>query len=321
MFTLYEYIHNICNYKYVSSLGSINQDLVRFYNYNKEFDLDTILNNFNSIYEEFWKKVDKQNAVDDEVKDKIKLITPDVNKYTNIIKIDFKRAFTNYGINYLTLESLRLYNYFCNKISRAYILPESKKFLYNYVLTNIILSYSGKSKLNQLRYDVYEDVMYMASRYGEVIKSEVDGCYVLTNEHNYSYLEIYGEYSIFKYDYIYFLDKGIQISQYNKKLDLKGLNKNDPNIYSMIIKSFLKKFDDSVLNNYFYRELKIPVIDWCKKSKDGNTGTVCLKHSVINVDTKTEEDVYNLDKYKESLSRNMYFNKISNILQQLLLLR
>ena len=321
MVSLYEYIHNVCNYKHVSSLGSLTQDLVRFYNYHNEINLSSVLSVYNDLYSEFWSKIDKQSDLDDNTETKIKLVTPPINRFTNVVKVDFKRAFTNYGVKYLSDSEKRLYNYFCNKISRAYILPESKKYLYNYVLTNIILNYSGKSKLNQLRYDVYDDVMYIASRYGDVIKSEVDGCYVCTKEYNYSYFDIYGEYSIFKYDYIYFLDKGVQISHYNNKTDIKGFNKTDPNIYTIIIKSFLKKFDDSVIDNYFYKELKTPVIDWCKKSKDGTTGTLCLKNTVLNVDTQTEKDVYNLDKYKESLSRNLYFKKVSTVLQQLMLLK
>ena len=265
------------------------------------------------------KKVDKVTTIANE-DTKIKLITPSSNKYCNVVKIDFKRAFTNYSIKYLSKDELKLYNYFCNKVSRLYILPESKKYLYNYALTNIIMTMSGSAKLNDLRYDVYNDVLYMASRYGDILKSEVDGCYVYTNEYNYNYMEVLGEYSVFKYDYIYFLDKGLQINKYKNITEVKGLNKLDPNIYSMIIREFLNKFNDSVIDNFFYSDkYNMHIIDWCKKSKDGLTGTLCLRNTVLSVDTHDEYNVEQLNKYKNYISKNAYFSKIEKILQQLML--
>ena len=323
MVTLYEYLHEVCNLKYISSVGSIEQDLIRFYKYNTNtLDFDRILINYDSIYTEFWNRVKIQKDLNNDTSNKIKLINPEVGKYNNIVKIDFKRAFTNYSIKYLSKEELRLYNYFCNKISRSYLLPESKKYLYNYVLTNIILSYSGKNKLNQLRYDVYEDVLYMGKRYGDIIKSEVDGCYVVTNEYNYTYMDVLGEYSVFKYDYIYFLDKGVQINKYEKSVEIKGINKLEPNIYSMFIKEFLIKRSDNVIENFFYsNKYNMHVIDWCKKSKDGLKGNLCLKNSVIDLDIITAEDVYKINTYKEYLNKNRYFLKISKVLEELMLFK
>lgn len=315
----YQYLKDVCNFKMISSRGSLYQDLLRHYSYSN-LNLPVITDTFNTIYSDFWDKVSKQKDTSDPTT-KIKLIIPREGKYTNIIKIDFKRAFTNYSIQYLPKEELKLYNYFCNKVSRAYLLPESKKFLYNYVLTNILTNCCGKEQLNQLRAGVYEDVLYLASRYGDIIKSEVDGCYVLTNEHTYNSLEVFGEYNVLKYSCIYFLDKGLQINQYNDKVDIKGITKNEPNIYTIVIKEFLKRMNDSLLDRFFYNDKISYMSDWIKKSKDGNTGSLCLKNSIISVNTTTEKDIEQLYKYTEYISKNAYFNKMSKYLEQIMLYR
>ena len=315
----YQYLKDICNLKMISSQGSVTEDLLRYYNYSN-LNLSLVLDTFNTIYREFWSRVQYRKNQEEDPITKIKLIRPIDGKYTRIIKVDFKRAFTNYSVKYLSTEELKLYNYFCNKISRAYLLQESKKFLYNYVLTNIITNISGKEKLNQLRYNVYEDVLYLASRYGEIIKSEVDGCYVMTNETNYNYLEVLGEYSILKFDCIYFLDKGLQISKLNKdKVEVKGINKNEPNIYTIVLREFVKNFKDSLLDKFFFNNKVNYISDWIKKSKDGLTGTLCLKNTIINVDTSTSDKISYLDKYNTYLSKNAYFSKVSKYLEQIML--
>ena len=312
----YQYLRDICNFKYISSQGSLFQDLLRYYNYSN-LNLDRITSEYYSIYSEFWSKIqikaDKSNSTT-----KIKLVNPYEGKYTNIIKIDFKRAFTNYGVQYLDKETLKLYQYFCNKVSRAYILPESKKFLYNYILTNILISYHGKEQLNLLRFNVYDDVLYLASRYGEVIKSEVDGCYVITDCKDYYNFEVFGEYNIVNFKYIYFVDK-LQISNVQDKVVVKGMDKLTPNIYTMLIANFLKNMTDNFLNSFFFNPITTQISDWCKKSKDGNTGKLCLKNSIIDVDMSTPEKVNALNKYKEYISKNAYFNKLKNILTKIIL--
>jgi hypothetical protein len=292
------------------------QDLLRYYNYSN-IDLNRITSVYDSIYSEFWSiiqtKSDQGNS-----STKIKLVNPQEGKYNNIIKIDFKRAFTNYGIRYLDKEALKLYMYFCNKVSRSYILPESKKFLYNYVLTNIITNYSGKEQLNLLRANVYDDVLYLASRYGEVIKSEVDGCYVITDCKDYYNFEVFGEYNIVNFNYIYFIDK-LQISNVQNKIVVKGIDKTSPNIYTMLITNFLKNMNDKFLNSFFFNPITTQISDWCKKSKDGNTGKLCLKNSIIDVDMSTIEKVNALNKYKDYISKNAYFNKLKTILTKIML--
>lgn len=316
---LYQYLRDICGFKYISSQGSITSDLLRYYKYSN-IDLNLSFENYISIYTEFWQTIQKQDSANNDVSTKIKLVSPLEGKYTNVVKIDFKRAFTNYSLKYLSLSEIKIYNYFCNKISRAYLIPETKKFLYNYCLTNIVTHYSGKEKLNQLRYSVYQDVLYLASRYGEVIKSEVDGCYVVTEDPSFYNFEVFGEYSVVHFDDIYYIDR-LQISKIKDKIVVKGLDKMSPNIYTLLIVGFLRHKSDRYLYNYFYNPITLPISDWCKKSELGNNGRICLKNMIVDIDVSDSLKVYNADAYREHLSRNAYFDKVKNVLMKIMLFK
>jgi hypothetical protein len=307
---LFQFLKSICNFKLLSSTGNIQSDLDYYYNQTYQ-DTNQMLVDFSSVYNEFWKevnipKISSSNALN------IKLVNPEQGCYKHIMKIDFKRAFTNYVVQLMNADELSLYNYYCNKVSRMYMFESSKKYLYNYFLTNII----DNNKLKELRYNVYEDVLYLASHYGDIIKSEVDGCYVQTNREDCAYYDVYGEYNTKLYDNIYFVDK-LQIMQRKDKVQIKGITKNTPNIVYKLFRDIVKEKDDRVIYNYF-TDKSIHISDWFHKSDDGNSIKIMLKNMTVNAKTETYEDIKKIQKYSEYINRDKYFDSVKNTLIRLM---
>ena len=270
-----------------------------------------MLVDFGLVYDEFWKEVtSKKTPSSNELN--IKLVTPTQSYYKHIVKIDFKRAFTNYVVKLMTPSELSTYNYYCNKVSRLYIFESAKKYLYNYFLTNII----DNNKLKELRYDVYEDVLYLASHYGDIIKSEVDGCYVQTNREDCMYYDVYGEYNTKLYDSIYFVDK-LQIMQSKDRVQIKGINKNTPNILYKLIRDLTKEKNDKVIYDYFNNP-SIHISDWFLKSDNGNSIKIMLKNMTVNAKTETYDDIKKIQKYSEYINRDKYFDMIKGSLSKLM---
>ena len=312
---MYQYLKSICNFKLISSLGNITSDLEYYYNKASllsSCDMDQILTDFTSVYDEFWNEVTKPKVTPTNNLT-IKLVNPEERVYKHIVKIDFKRAFTNYVVKLMSKEELSIYNYYCNKVSRLNIFESSKKYLYNYFLTNII----DNNKLKELRYDVYSDMLYLASHYGNIIKSEVDGCYVETNREDLIYYDVYGEYNIKVYDSVYYVDK-LQILQSNDKVQVKGINKNNPNILYKLVRDLVQYKNDSVLYKYF-NDSTIHISDWFYKSDDGRSIKINLKNVVVNAKTETYEDIKKIQKYSEYINRDKYLESMQGTVTKLML--
>ena len=296
-------------------MGNISSDLEYYYNKAdllSKYDFDTMLNKFDLVYTEFWKETNIPKVQTQSNIPGIKLIVPVDGYYNHIIKIDFKRAFTNYVVNLMTPSELKVYQYYCNKVSRLDIFESSKKYLYNYFLTNLI----NNDKLKELRYNVYQDVLYLASHYGEIIKSEVDGCYVKTNRENFCYYNVYGEYNLKKYDSIYFVDK-LQIMKHNDTVQIKGINKATPNILYKLIRDMVNEKSDRVIYEYFTNS-SIHISDWFYKSDDGNSIKILLKNLTVSSKTETFDDIQKIKKYSEHINRNKYFDSIKSTLIKLM---
>lgn len=308
----YQYLKTICNFKLLSSTGNITSDLEYYYNQsNLSLNYDNMLSEYTSVFDEFWKEVKKQISQSNNLLN-IKLVNPEEKCYKHIIKIDFKRAFTNYVVRLMNPKELSIYNYYCNKVSRSYMFESAKKFLYNYFLTNLI----DNNKLKELRYDVYSDMLYLASHYGNIIKSEVDGCYVETNREDLSYYDVYGEYNIKKYDSIYYVDK-LQVLQTKDKVQIKGINKNSPNIYYRLIRDLVQYKDDRVIYNYF-NDPSIHISDWFYKSDDGNSIKILLNNLTVSSKTETFENIKNIQKYSDHINRDKYLDSIKGSLIKLM---
>ncbi len=307
---LFQFLKSVCNFKLISSSGNIQSDLEYYYN-QTNYDLDQMFTDFGLVYDEFWTeinipKISSSNDLN------IKLVQPNQGCYKHIVKIDFKRAFTNYVVKLMDPKELSIYNYYCNKVSRLHMFESAKKYLYNYFLTNII----SNNKLKELRYGVYEDVLYLASHYGDIIKSEVDGCYVQTNREDCSYYNVYGEYNTKLYDSIYFVDK-LQIMQSKDKIQIKGINKNTPNILYKLIRDLAKEKNDRVIYNYF-TDPTIHISDWFHKSDDGNSIKIMLKNMSVNAKTETYDDIKKIQKYSEYINRDKYFDSVKGTLIKLM---
>lgn len=308
--SLFQFLKSVCNFKLLSSTGNIQSDLGYYYNQTMQ-DIDQMFVDFGMVYDEFWKEVNLTKSSSSNTLN-IKLVNPSQSCYKHIVKIDFKRAFTNYVVRLMNKNELLTYNYYCNKVSRLYMFESAKKYLYNYFLTNII----DNNKLKELRYSVYEDVLYLASHYGDIIKSEVDGCYVQTNREDCAYYDVYGEYNTKLYDSIYFVDK-LQIMQSKDRVQIKGINKNTPNILYKLIRDLVKEKNDRVIYNYF-TDQTIHISDWFQKSDNGNSIKIMLKNMTVNAKTETYDDIKKIQKYSEYINRDKYFDSVKSTLIKLM---
>lgn len=270
----------------------------------------------NDFIVRFWhdNKIPKVKAVE---LPSSKMIIAENGIYDNVIKIDFTRAFVNYSIKAMTAKTYEMFVNYCYTIAKLPILKSTKKFLYNYTLTNLIMIYDGNTTLHKLRSLVYNDVLYLATKYGIPLKSEIDGCYIKSKvkPEQIENTGIFGDFKVIAYSKLILIDNtiiGVNDIK-SKNLLLKGFDKLYPNIVKIFLSNFVSKMNDSALDEFFYN-YKVNILDWCNKSKDGKTVGLHLKGFDVNVKGETKEDIMKLKEYTELLNREQYYDYFKDYL-------
>lgn len=297
-------------------------DLLHYYNWNLDTTVaERMLHEYTNYYNELWSYIqnNKQPVVE---KDSSMYKTPLINNedgiYFNVVKVDIQRAFTNYISQVLTKEQLYNIQSFFEKASKLYLPVVAKKFLYNYTLTNIIVNFIGKHKLAELRRFVYEDILYLCYQLGDILKTEVDGAYIITPLKELPVFDIYGQLTIQKYKWVVW-NKPIMIglNESKKTPTIKGLGKNAPNIFYKTLENVVSckhNVDrDQCIEDFLYSP-KIHSLDWCFKTDDGNKIELLLKSSNVTLPSNTIEDIAELSELQESLDRDKYFKSLENTL-------
>lgn len=272
-------------------------------------------------YNELWEYIKHNKSVvlnDDTDSFKTPLINNDSGIYFNVIKIDFQRAFTNYIKKVLDGKHLAIIQVFFQKISKAFLPISAKKFLYNYTLTNIIVNLLGKNTLAELRYTVYQDVLYLASQLGDILKSEVDGAYIITPLKELPIFDVYGQLTIEQYKWLVW-DAPIMIgtdSASNNTI-IKGIGKKMPNVLFKTLESIVcsktNAERDLYLEKFFYSP-KTHMLDWCFKKEDGNEIEIALNTTDITMPSITSTDIYDLQDLVSVLNRDKYFTYLQSVL-------
>jgi len=295
-------------------------DLSTYYNWNlTEHSANEMLSNYNTYHNLLWDYI-KQNKciVDNETDDfKTPLINNDDGIYFNVLKIDFQRAFTNYIFKTVPSHIYNIIKSFCIEISKLYLPSKAKKFLYNYTLTNILVNMIGKKQLAILRKTVYDDVLYVCTQLGEIIKTEVDGAYITTNLQEIPIYDIFGSLTIRSYKWIVW-NKPIMVGLRKDKntTTVLGLGKYIPNIFyktleNIVIGSNMQR--DECIECFLYSP-SIHILDWCYKTEDGLKIELDCQNSKIELETKNVKDIEDLRELSSMLNRDKYFETISNIL-------
>jgi len=313
-------LHNICGVTKIVCSASLHSDLSFYYNWNISDNILTkMVNDYTAYYNNLWEyiKQHKKHNLEDNHNFKTPLINNDSGIYFNVIKIDFQRAFTNYIKKVLNDNHLNIIKHFFKEVSTLFLPTSAKKFLYNYTLTNIIVNLLGKATLAELRYTVYQDVMYLASQLGEILKSEIDGAYIITPLKELPVFDVYGQLTLEKYRWLVW-DNPIMIGTdyaFNKTV-IKGLGKRSPNTLfktlENIISSKTNKERDLHIENFFYTPSHI--LDWCYKKENGNEIELSLKTSDITIPSLTNEDILDIQDLFDSLNKDNYFKHIKNVL-------
>lgn len=308
--TEYQFLRNICGYNELTTNVTINNELP-----DKLYNIRDMINWYEQFINSFWNSLPNNKDTSD-IQDKI--VYPKINEgiYWSVMKIDFQKAFTNYLELIISDSLLNIFKKYAFSISRSILPTSAKKFLYNYILTNLIIHYEGKEKLIDLRKKVYDDVLYLANNIkGNILKAEVDGVYIQTYIKEPRIYDVYGSISYDLYKYC-ILSGNILIASNSKKTIVKGLSKKSPNIYKNTIKQLLSvsKFKrDSIIDDFLFSKNQ-HILDWCFKSDDGLSVDLVLKRMNITVKTETPDDIFDLNNFIDKLNRIFYFKEIENII-------
>lgn len=312
--TPYEFFRKYCGLDQIVSSGSLENDLAYYYNLNytlKQYmKMTNIVDNFLNA---FWKSLNRKTGETEQKINGVKLINSPSGNYSNVLKIDFKRAFSNYAVQIMPKREYGVFENFSYKIAKLPIPRTAKKFLYNYILTNIFMTGSGSSNLNNLRHLVYDDVINLSSSLGTIIKSEVDGCYVQYNPKYFNSgsisFETFGNITLQKFKNVFLLDRVMVLVKEDGSARIKGLEKLYPNIFKKTLLELVSKRNDSVLDNFLYSD-KINILEWCYKSKDGNTVKLHISNSTVELDMREKSDTLGLSDFSSKLNREHYYSKI-----------
>lgn len=297
-------------------------DLSYYYNWNLDkFVAVKMLDDYNIYYNDLWNHIQTNKPVimdEENSMFKTPLINNEDGVYFNVLKIDFQRAFTNYIKKVLSKEQLAVIQTFFEKASRLYLPTSAKKFLYNYTLTNIIVNFIGKHKLAELRRTVYEDVLYLCCQLGDILKTEVDGAYVVTPLKELPIFDVYGQLTIKRYKWIIWNNPIMIGLNENKSIPtIKGLGKNSPNIFYKTLENIVackvNTERDQCIEDFLYSP-KIHILDWCFKTDDGDKIELLLKSSDVSIPSNTNEDIEDLSELQNSLDRDKYFQTLENTL-------
>lgn len=317
MIDKYELLTQVCGLNKIVCVGSMYSDLSYYYNWNLTEDtLNQMVCNYNSYYSKFWNFVSKHRISDNESFDKkhTSLINIDDGVYFNVTKVDFQRAFTNYVTTVVDSNFNYIFKTCCEAIARLYLPSSAKKFLYNYTLTNLLVNMYGKKYLYELREKVYSDVMYICSFMGTIIKSEIDGAYVITKQNSVPVFDVVGQLTTTKYRWLVAANNVLLAK--GDKITVKGLGKRNPNVFYKVLERVVggnNNDRDRAVDDFFFSQ-KEHVLDWSFKTKEGNDVELMYENMDVQLSAIDAEQIVDLNNVLTRLNRDKYFYYIKDVL-------
>lgn len=300
-------------------LSSLYTDLSYYYNWNITYDItQKMLHDYHTYYNTLWEYIKQYKKNIDEEENhnyKTPLYNTDSGIYFNVMKIDFQRAFTNYLPKVVNDDIFSIIKKFCKQISLLYLPLRAKKFLYNYTLTNIIVNLVGKNVLAKLRRTVYDDVLYLSEKLGDVIKTEVDGAYIQTPLKDAILFDVYGNITTKTYKWLIWNNPiMIGLEENKSKVTIKGLGKYMPNIFDKtfnILVSGSNTERDQCIEDFLYSK-KIHILDWCLKTNTGEQIELLCKNNTIKMESIQTTDINDLCELTSTIDKDKYFTYIED---------
>jgi hypothetical protein len=320
MNNLFTFLRDVCGMKKITCIQTIESDLNIHYGwYTDKEELNNMYSSYQKIFNDFWNNIDVQKS--EKTKTDLKFISPNNNSiYFKCIKLDFQKAFTTYVEQMFDEETKKLYHKFCFKTAKSNLCSSSKKFLYNYFLTNLLINTYGKDELIRLRTTVYEDVLYISEKIGTILKSEIDGAYIHSNNVDVLkyYYDVYGQFTSTQYKWLMFIDNFLIGKKNDNNVTIKGFEKSKPNVlYNFttdIVSANSNKQRDQIVDKFIFNN-DYPILDWAYKNNDGSSINLKLKNMNLNIDCNSENsNIYELSNLHNKLNRDVYLNEIKSIL-------
>lgn len=296
-------------------------DISYYYNWRVSSNvLETWIAGYNKYYTNLWDYIQNNKSITkngDTDQYKTPLFTAENGVYYNVVKVDFRRAFTNYVLTVIDQPYRDITQNYLQQISKLPIPSDAKKFLYNYTITNILVNLIGNTALAKLRRTVYDDVLYIASQCGLLIKTEVDGAYIQTPLTELPVYDVYGQLTISPYKWVVWNNPIMVGQRINGIPSIKGLGKYTPNILAKTLEtittpSYTER--DKVIENFLYSP-NIHILDWCYKTECGDKIELILKNSSISMPSSNNDDITNLNELQSTLDRDKYLDVIENTIQ------
>lgn len=327
----YEFLLETCGLSNIVCLPTCINDIRYYYDWRvTEEQVDSMINEYKSIYDIIWKKILNhdivESALTDVKTDVTKLYTPKDGLYYNVYKIDFDRAFTTYIFETAknNIDLLNDFTYLCNLIATKKLPQKTKKFLYNYTLTNLISKVYGIEYLYQLRKKVYDDVITVSKSNGEILKTEIDGAYIHVdrNKDIRFHHNVYGNLSFKKIKWIMFLGNKMIGKSENEKIIIKGYGKVEPNISKQTIKKFVESKNNCERNKIldeFFNMNRSHILDWGIKNSNGTKLSYHINGgTIISFECNNENDLEDINDMKSDLDRDKYIKRIFDVISSIM---
>lgn len=319
----YQLLKDVCGIKSIVCQSTMISDLAYYEGWHvTNEELDHMLSDYNRYNDSLWNFINNnKKSFPDELgsQNQTPLQQMDDGLYYGVVKIDFKRAFTNYAERVFDPSFVKILKRFYTDAAKLYLPKSAKKFLYNYTCTNLAVNLLGKEYLGRLRRVVYDDVLYVSKYMGPIIKMEVDGAYLLSTHKQPPVADVFGSITTKQFKWILIQNTMLIGKREDEKVTIKGLGGRTPNIFNSFLTNLVKgnnRNRDEAVDTFFYN-IKTPVLDWAYKTNDGNKIVLLGENMNIEVDTVTNEDIMDIDELLPQLSRDKYLNEIQDIVSSI----
>jgi len=319
----FTFLREICGYTDIVCTHSMYSDLSNFYGIRiHDHDVNHMVNLYNAYHNSLWEYI-KQNKITDTSETDDTITFPETGNgfYPHVLKVDFQRAFTNYIELVIDTEFITIFERFCMSVARLRIPSSAKKFLYNYTLTNLLISLRGKANLYKLRRTVYDDVLHVSNSLGgEIIKAEIDGAYVQTIMNEPYVNDVYGNVTCKQFNYVLIAKNKLMGLTTTNDVTLKGISKNQPNIFKKMIQKIIStpiNERDKVLDDFLFSD-KHHILDWCFKTDNGDKVKIKLNKLDIELTAMTAHDVADMQELMKSVNREAYLLEIYDVISILM---
>lgn len=316
----YQLLKDVCGISSIVCQASMLSDLSYYegWHLNNE-DCQHMLNDYNLYYNKLWTYINhnKNNEASTELGDnnQTPLEQMEDGLYYGVVKIDFKRAFTNYTERVFDQAFVKILKSFYMDIAKLYLPKSAKKFLYNYTCTNLTIHLLGKDALGNLRKAVYDDVLYVSKYMGPIIKAEVDGAYILTKIKQPIVDDVFGTITVKPFKWLLMQNNMLIGRLENGNVVVKGLGKRKPNRLNAMLVEMVEGNNadrDNAIDKFLYN-LQTHVLDWAYKTEDGQKVRLLINNMNIEVDAATNEDIMDINNLLPQLNRDSYLEDVYDI--------